>query len=113
MATPEPERHFLYAIEFTDRVVKVGRTYRLEDRLREHRKAARELGVSFLHLWYESGFTDGTARQAEAALIAHCKANWPRVQGLEFFDAPFDEVVKFAEELAEVATQRQPSRSAA
>jgi hypothetical protein len=102
--------HHLYVVEFTDGVVKVGRTCRLIDRLKAHRKDAREIGVGFGQLWYERGFSLSSAKACERMLIAHCKSKWPIAQGLEWFDAPFDEVVNYAEELAEANEQYQRMR---
>lgn len=105
-----PTPHHLYVIEFTDRVVKVGRTCHLIERFRVHLKDAREIGASFRDVWYESGFSLGTAKACERALISHCKSRWPIAQGLEWFDAPFDEVVDFAEQLAEINRDYQQMR---
>jgi hypothetical protein len=102
MAEIVPTPHHLYVIEFTDRVVKVGRSCHLLERLRVHLKDAREIGETFRAAWHEPGFSLATAKGCERALIAFCKARWPVAQGLEFFDAPFDEVVSYAEELAEI-----------
>lgn len=95
--------HYLYVVEFSDRVVKVGRTCRLNARFKEHEREARKIhpDMKIRSRWVSFGFPDAAAGRAERALIALCKAKWPVAQGQEFFDAPFDDVVDLGFELDE------------
>lgn len=103
MAIPEPERHFLYAIEFTDRVVKVGRTCDLKARFRAHRNDGREIGVVMTDCWISHPIDGRLIRGVETLLISECKFRWPVAQGFEWFDAPFKELIKVAAWVDEVA----------
>lgn len=93
---------YLYVIEFNDGVVKVGQTVRPAERLAEHERDAKAIGCTTRQRWLSFPYMSS---RHEQMLIAYCKVNWPRVQGLEFFDAPFDEVVEFATELDEIAIE--------
>lgn len=93
---------YLYVIEFNDRVVKVGKTARPAARFAEHERDARAIGCKIRQHWLSFPYMSPAY---ERMLIAFCKAHWPRVQGLEFFDADFEEVVEFATELDEIAIE--------
>lgn len=108
---PEPD-HYLYAIEFSDGVVKVGRTGRIGDRIAAHRRDGKKIGAVIRDCWISRPIRAQQIRRAEMFLIAECKQKWPIAQGLEWFDAPFAEVVVLAEELDE-ALQPEPDRTAA
>lgn len=107
---PEGSGVYLYVIEFNDGVVKVGQTARLAARFDEHERAARKIGCKIRRRWISFPYMSSAY---ERMLIAYCKFSWPRVQGLEFFDADFDAVVEFAEELDEIALEAHEARRAA
>lgn len=93
---------YLYVLQFSDGVVKVGQTVRPAERFAEHERDAKKIGCTTRQRWLSFPYMSS---RHERMLIAYCKANWPRVQGLEFFEADFDEVVEFATELDEIALE--------
>lgn len=93
---------YLYVIEFSDGVVKVGQTVRPAERFAEHERDAKKIGCTTRRRWLSFPYMSS---RYEQLLIEFCKVSWPRVQGLEFFDADFDEVVEFATELDEIALE--------
>lgn len=107
---PESSGVYLYVIEFNDGVVKVGQTIRPAIRFGEHERAAQKIGCKTRRRWLSSRYM---STRYERALIAYCHVYGQLVQGLEFFDADFDKVVKFAEELDEIALEDERARRAA
>lgn len=107
-----PTDQYLYVIEFTDGVVKVGRTGRLNARIKEHRRAAKVIGLGIRNGWIEGDFTLSAVVRVERELIAYCADSWPLVQGLEYFAAPFDEVADFADVLTAMNRDFQQSAAA-
>lgn len=87
---------FVYVIEFSSRIVKVGRD--LRKRLAEHEKIGRSHGVSISRSWGSELHV--RCEDNEVSLIAFCSDRWPVAGGREYFQgADFDAIVSFAKGL--------------
>lgn len=101
-----PERRprrddYTYAIEFSDGVVKVGRTIDPAARFKTHHREARRLGVRATRWCLSVGGPN--ARPDERLLIAFCKERWPLAQGLEYFaGADYDLISEYLLDLDDI-----------
>ncbi|MFD5027058.1 hypothetical protein [Streptomyces sp. NPDC058373] len=86
---------YVYVIEFSSGIVKVGQSGRPQARVREHEKAAAMHGHTILRRWVSAPHTGCDAN--EKLLIAFAAERWPASSGREAFtDAHYDEIVEFA-----------------
>lgn len=96
--------HYLYAVEFSDDVVKVGRTSNIARRLRQLKAEALTRGASPLHVWHGIGQSWFATRDDERDAINFCRRRWPKAHGYEYFaSADFAQVTAFLTVLAERA----------
>ncbi|MEU6342151.1 hypothetical protein ABZ883_14560 [Streptomyces sp. NPDC046977] len=91
----------IYAVRFSNDVVKVGYSARPLSRLRVHDRAARQMGIQIVQAWASEPHEN--ARKNERLLIDFCAANAPRVTGEgagEYFAGiDFGDVVEYASSL--------------
>jgi hypothetical protein len=95
---------YLYVVQFNDHVIKVGRSSKVVQRIKQHRREARKIGASIQKIWISFPYMSVAD---EAKLIAFCKDRWPLIQGFEYFlTTDFDAVVDYATELDEASLSR-------
>ncbi len=90
---------YLYVLQFSTGVIKVGQTTRIHRRLGEHRRDAAAFGVNITRCWVSRphrGFLKTEAALIEACLIAKGR----RVRQEYFSGVAFDVAVGFADQLA-------------
>lgn len=88
--------HFLYAVEFSDDVVKVGRSSNVPKRLRQLKAEALARGASPLHVWRGVGQSWFATRDDERDAINFCRRRWPKAHGYEYFaGADFAQVTAY------------------
>lgn len=89
---------FIYVVEFTTGVVKVGRASHQSQRVAEHGRSAEKHGAAITRSWVSERHKE-YARN-ETALIAFCAERWSLAGGKEYFaGANYGEVVKYAQTL--------------
>lgn len=92
--------HRLYVIEFSDNVVKVGRTKNLMQRLRHHASDARDRGARTTRRWATCEHAYDRVLADERRLIGFCAERWPLAWGAEYFaGADFEAVLDFMDDL--------------
>jgi hypothetical protein len=74
----------LYAVEFSNGTVKVGRTQHAARRLRNHHRAGSQFGIRVIGMWVSEDL-GGHYATAERALIARLRDHAPIVRGNEYF----------------------------
>jgi hypothetical protein len=93
---------YIYVIEFTSGVVKVGRTNTPQKRLAKHARTAQSHGVTISRSWFSTPHT-GYGKN-EMALIAFCAERWDISGGREYFGAAdYEEIVQYANTLPMIA----------
>jgi hypothetical protein len=86
---------YIYVIEFTTGVVKVGQASHKEQRVADHTRTAQKHGTAVARSWVSAEHQEYA--QNETALIAFCAERWPLAGGREYFaNADYDEVVEYA-----------------
>lgn len=86
---------YVYVLEFSSGVVKVGRTKRLEKRLGQHAQAAQVQRQRVQRSWVSPRHADYA--DSEQKLIDFCAGRWSLTSGSEYFaDADYDEIAQFA-----------------
>lgn len=93
------EHGVVYAVEFSDGTVKVGKTQSPNRRLREHASAASRFGIAIVRSWVSIRHSEFCA--SEKAVLASISAKYPPRSGAEFFAEPcaYDDAVAAAEAL--------------
>jgi predicted GIY-YIG superfamily endonuclease len=98
-----PTAHHLYVVEFTDGVVKVGRTSRLRQRINQHTTDASDRGAERARSWASHDHTYEDALEGEQTLINFCREQWRAAWGREYFaGADFDEVADYGHGIDQV-----------
>lgn len=86
---------YVYVVEFTTGVVKVGRTANQTQRVADHGRAAGKHGAAITRSWVSGPHKEYA--QNEVALIAFCAERWPLAGGKEYFaNADYHAVVEYA-----------------
>jgi hypothetical protein len=92
---PEQRMTCIYALGFSNGVVKVGRTTNLVARYRQHRFWASTHGMRITSR-YGYPATDTNPLEHERRLIEFCAERWQRARGREYFaDADFPAICAF------------------
>jgi hypothetical protein len=93
------EEGFIYVIEFSFGVIKVGQTKNARSRARQHLAQARNFGGHITRLWMSEAHPDWG--ENEGRLIAACRqvGEWTSYE--YFSNLDYDSVVAYAVELAE------------
>lgn len=98
-AVAEPSVAYLYVIEYSTGVVKVGQTRDLDKRMASHATMALAHGAKILRRWTSPAA--GSPRAAEAAVISFCRKRWTTQAGAEYFaGANYCEIVEYAQDAA-------------
>lgn len=100
---------YVYVIEFSSGVTKVGRTLDVIRRLAQHKTEALKHGHTMVNEWNSSRHVDWIKNERQ--LISYCarRSGLPSYGGEYFTNVDFDEIIEFAEalsyrELSESAT---------
>ncbi|MEV8639240.1 hypothetical protein AB0395_47055 [Streptosporangium sp. NPDC051023] len=89
---------YVYVVEFTTGVVKVGRAGHQTQRIADHGRTAEKHGAAITRSWISTRHKEYA--QNEIALIAFCAERWPLAGGKEYFaGADYSEVVRYARTL--------------
>lgn len=89
---------YVYVLEFTSGVIKVGQTRNPLNRFKEHANAARTHGHAITRSW--ASLPGIEFHENELALITFCSERWTVTSGREAFDsADFDTIVEYAQGL--------------
>lgn len=88
---------FLYVIEFSTGVVKVGQTADPQRRLQEHRRAASTFKVTIVNFWISPAHSNFLVNEID--LISQCMRVSTRTRREYFRDVSFAAAVAFANEL--------------
>jgi hypothetical protein len=92
--------HHLYAIQFDDGTVKIGRSIRPKIRNQAIASEHRKDGLTVLRTWVSEEMKYADALDVEYALKERCARQWTVAHGTEYLaDADLDEVVAVAAEL--------------
>lgn len=99
MSDPEVFDHYLYALQFDNGVVKVGRTKHKAQRIRSLRTRERKDGVEATKGWTSDPHSYTDVVRGEAALIGLCSRRFPVAKGAEYFRADLLDVIELAAEV--------------
>jgi predicted GIY-YIG superfamily endonuclease len=92
--------HHLYAIQFDDGTVKIGRSVDPKRRIQGLAGDHRKEGLTVLRTWVSEPMRYADALDVEYALKERCARQWAVAHGTEYLaDADLDEVVVVASEL--------------
>lgn len=92
-----PYDTYLYGIEFSDGVVKVGRTTNPKVRRKNHATDAGLCGARITRHWQLGPHRHEDACQGEAELIRFCSGRWTSAGGREYFaSADLLEIAEYA-----------------
>ena len=95
--TTRPE--FIYVVEFSTGILKVGFSNEPNQRIAAHRVESRRFRADVLRTWVSPAHEGGKAN--EHALIAWCSRSGINETGNEYFrDVEFDDVVAYAKSLS-------------
>lgn len=99
--------HYVYAVEFSDAVVKVGRTSDLSNRMSQHKAEGRKRNAYPVRIWSVIGQRYWLAQADEQALIEFCRQRWSKAKGHEYFAAAdFAQITAYLAALNDRATAR-------
>lgn len=99
MEDDEAAVRYLYVIQFSDGIVKVGQTRNMRQRYKYHQYWGRRTGRTVTDVDIDLRY--GSALPDEKKLIAFCQERWPALEGHReyFVGADFDEVWQFFRDL--------------
>lgn len=89
-----PIRGFLYAVEFSNEIVKVGRSVHPHRRIASHEANALRHGVKVTRQWVSD--EHGDSALSEEHLLEMCSSASKPTTGRECFRLPFEDVVRAA-----------------
>lgn len=96
---------YIYVIEFSTGVVKVGRSINPTQRLATHARVARVHGVDIRQSWISERHHG--CRETERKLIEFCRRRGTQIDDEHFRNIAFEEVRFVAQLLAEIATNAE------
>lgn len=89
---------YIYVLEFSNNLIKVGKTKNIYQRIKTHVKNVSDTsGACLINKWYAQGAAE--VGQYENELIAFCRERWRKRSREWFVDADYSQVVDFAASL--------------
>jgi hypothetical protein len=89
----DEHRCSIYAVEFSNGVVKIGRSREPAARIKTHLRIAAKMGLRGARLWASPAMGAGWA--AERAVLDHVRQAFPTTAGAEYFEGGFDVALDF------------------